>query len=121
MDGILYLLIFACLGLVGVWYVGNEILGARGGWGLFGIRDSEAGDSARADDERRFRVRDRIAPDPARASVAAAAEPAAAEPGARSASRFREKAPRGFRDRDEARYRSRGPLPRFGDKPDRTS
>lgn len=118
MDGILYLLIFACLGLVAIWYVVNEARSARGGWGILAIRDSARAEEAGAEGPSRFRPSDRVAPDPAHAAAAFATGPGASETAAR-ASRFREKAPRGFRDRDEARFRSRGPLPRFGDKPDR--
>jgi hypothetical protein len=117
MDSLLYLLVFACLGLVGLWYVGNEALGARGGWGFLAIRDRDEGESGESAGERRFRLRDGVVPD-ASGTQSALARAAAAEK-AGAPARFREKAPRGFRDRDEARYRSRGPLPRFGDKPDR--
>lgn len=117
MDTLLYLLIFVCLGIVAAWYVGNEIFQARGGWGPLAIRDLIEGQTAAAEDEPRYKFKDRVEPQPAQVAASGVADAQAPRPGAR----FREKGPRGFRDRDEARYRSRGPLPRFGETTDKRS
>lgn len=115
MDTLLFLGMFACLALVAGWYVGNEIAKASGGWGILSIR-KPTGD-ADTPQGPRYRANDRTLP--RRNSAPAVSQEVPSAPGSDHL-RFREKAPRGrFRDKDETGFRSRGPLPGFGDDPKR--
>lgn len=115
MDTVLFLGMFACLALVAGWYVGNEIAKASGGWGFLSIRES-SGD-AKVPQGPRYQAKVRVRPNPNAPRAVSQEAPFAPAP---DQLRFREKAPRGrFRDKDETGFRSRGPLPRFGDDPKR--
>lgn len=103
MDSLLFILVLACLVLVAGWYIGNEMAGRKGDWGLLAI--IAALREKRAPDAARYRVKKRQ-PDEARPGVGE--DPDAAYKPAQG--------PRRFHDKDDPAYRSRGPLPKFGER-----
>jgi hypothetical protein len=103
MDAILYIAIFVCLALVAGWYVGNEIRGAKGAWGLLAIREHDAEPAAPRPS---YTLKERA--DIARTRPTFDVAPEARED---QAPRYREAGRGKFRDKDEPSYRSRGPLP----------
>jgi hypothetical protein len=108
MDSILFILVLACLLLVAGWYVGNEMRGGNGEWGLLGIVSQLRSKLSKEGPSYRERRRPAPGARPARdAESGGEDEPAYTAPGA---------APR-FREKDERGYRARGPAPRFGERP----
>lgn len=115
MDSIQFIAMFFCLALVAGWYIGNEQRGTKGAWGFLSVVD--------ADDElAKVRSKYRVKADPKNKVHIWTArrneeEP---EPVAGSTYRIKGKGQVGrYRSKDAPGYRSRGPLPRYGDRPKR--
>ncbi len=113
MDAILFIVMLACLVLVVGWYVGNEMRSAKGDWGILAIlskiRDglSEVASS--------YRMKPRRAKEAGQAAPPASAGTEGGEDAA-PAYRASDKGRR-FSDKNAPGYRSRGPSPRFGERP----
>lgn len=107
MDSILFILVLVCLLLVAGWYVGAEMRGDKGERGLLGVLSQLRGE--RPKESAGYREKRRPAADSGRTPERGSGDeeaPAYTAPG--EAKRFREK--------EEPGYRTRGPLPRFGER-----
>ncbi len=110
MDAILFIAMFVCLGIVAGWYVGNEVNGAKGQWGLLSIRDGRMG--AEAPPARRYFAKQRVEIERSRPTF----NHPETDDEAEGAARYRDADGAKFRDKDEKSYRSRGPLPTLSDR-----
>ncbi|HPE31290.1 MAG TPA: hypothetical protein PLV61_08855 [Parvularculaceae bacterium] len=114
MDSILFILMLFCLVYVAAWYMGNDIRGADGEWGLLGVAGKK--DDSADDDAPKYNEKE---PHTALGKRIFKAQQAATRGAPESgSSSYKLKTTSGrFREKGSGAYVSRGDLPRYGERP----
>jgi len=114
MDSILFILMLFCLVYVAAWYMGNDIRGADGEWGLLGVAGKK--DDSADDDAPKYNEKE---PHTALGKRIFKAQQAATRGAPESgSSSYKLKTTSGrFREKGSGAYVSRADLPRYGERP----